>query len=247
MRYSMFPELKKVAQQSASKKIQTVMQKNLPPDTPLAVVKSITGKSVRYAAVTETYGHGDVSGPQGAARTNHSIGNTGDVYIRKMHPQHGLVALRARSGYTNVKGKDVLPTLNAIGYENRDAVTRRFVNCLFVINIPEFLPHGTLRPIIHTVTASMILFHKDVIHDCEVDNVVTQHMIKCAREAMITDTRAQNGRVEDILCLWSDDVKEHLHKNIFDDMKVVPEMNSIATGINSLLTMTSKLVAADAQ
>ena len=30
-------------------------------------------------------------------------------------------------------------------------------------------------------------------------------------------------------------------------MKVVPEMNSIATGINSLLTMTSKLVAADAQ
>ena len=42
-------------------------------------------------------------------------------------------------------------------------------------------------------------------------------------------------------------MKEHLHKNIFDDMKVVPEMNSIATGISSLLTMTSKLVAADAQ
>ena len=34
MQYSMFPELKKVAQRSASKKIQTVMQKNLPPDTP---------------------------------------------------------------------------------------------------------------------------------------------------------------------------------------------------------------------
>ena len=120
---------------------------------------------------------------------------------------------------------------------------------LFVINIPEFLPQGTLRPIIYTVTASMILlFHKDVIHDCEIDNVVTQYMIKCAREAMITDTRAQNGQVEDIiLCLWLDDVKEHLHKNTFDDMKVVPEVNSITTGINSLLTMTSKLVAADAQ
>ena len=36
MQYSMFPELKKVAQRSASKKIQTVMQKNLPPDTPIA-------------------------------------------------------------------------------------------------------------------------------------------------------------------------------------------------------------------
>ena len=94
----------------------------------------------------------------------------------------------------------------------------------------------------------ILLFHKDVIHDCEIDNVVTQYMIKCAREAMITDTRAQNGQVEDIiLCLWSDDVKEHLHKNTFDDMKVVPEVNSITTGINSLLTMTSKLVAADAQ
>ena len=99
------------------------MQNNLPPDTPpltLVVVKSITGKSVRYAAVTETYGHGDISGPQGPARTNHSIGHTGNIlYIQKKHPQHGLVlvALQARSGYTNVKGKDVLPTLNAIGFK----------------------------------------------------------------------------------------------------------------------------------
>ena len=44
---------------------------------------------------------------KGVACTNHSIGNTGDVYIQKIHPQHGLVALPARSlGYTNVKGTE---------------------------------------------------------------------------------------------------------------------------------------------
>ena len=47
------------------------------------MVMSITGNSACYAAVTETYGHGDISGSQGPARTNHSVGNTGNIYIWK--------------------------------------------------------------------------------------------------------------------------------------------------------------------
>ena len=45
------------------------------------MVMSITGNSACYADVTETYGHGDISGSQGPARTNHSVGNTGNIYI----------------------------------------------------------------------------------------------------------------------------------------------------------------------
>ena len=41
--------------------------------------------------------------------------------------------------------------------------------------------------------------------------------------------------------------REDLDKRIFDNMKVLPEMHSIATGMNSLLTMTSNLMATDAQ
>lgn len=245
--YGMFPQLLKVQPRGASKKVQTAMRNNLPTGTPEHIAKLITGKSVRYAAVTETYAHGDVSGPQGAARTGHSIGNTGDVYKRKMNPHNGICALRARSGYNNVKGKDVLPRLQAIsGVDNRAAVAK-FVDALFVINLPEFLPHGNLRPVIHTVTASMLLFHENVIRDCEIDNVVTQHMIKSAGQALITDTRLPGGSPSDILCRWSKDIREDLDKRIFDNMKVLPEMHSIATGMNSLLTMTSNLMATDAQ
>ena len=68
------------------------------------------------------------------------------------------------------------------------------------------------------------------MRDCEVDNVVTQHMLKAARDAKITDSRLQYGREDEVLCLWCDDVKDHLQTRIMGSMEVKPELNSIATG-----------------
>ena len=137
--YSLFPLLGMILSRSTPKKVQTAIQNALPDDTPAAVKKMYSGKSIKYAGITDLYGHPEITGAQAAQRHCHSIGNTGgDVYRRKKSPHNGIAALRARSGYENIKADDHLPDLIAIGKEN-EASLARFIDNLFVINIEAFL------------------------------------------------------------------------------------------------------------
>jgi len=239
----LFPALYRVQQRSAPKKVANAIKGGCPQGTPKSIIDGISGKSTKCGGLTETYNHGDVSNPQARAVAGHSITQgAGDSYIDKNNPLNGIHAMRARSGYYNLKGKDHLPSLSAIGTTNFPQATK-FIKELYVVSIQLFDVGERLYPLLTTTTASLILHHPTVTEELGYGNVISQYLIKAARKARLVDTRYNNIPYEQVLYKWSILIREELENRITEGMKAKPDVVSLTEGVNTLITMHSKTTA----
>ena len=175
----LFPSAYKVMQQSFSKKFNMALQSNLPIGTPQEIKKLFSGTSVKQGALTETYSDNNVSIPQACARSRHALGNSGDCYRDTNYPLNGIHATRSRSGYCDVNGQDILPSVKCLGDHNQDMITK-YIEALHIVLIPEFFVGGSLYPLLKTTTASLILYHPDVTNECSRNNAISKHMVDTA-------------------------------------------------------------------
>ena len=237
-----FPDLYKIKKESVPKKITAAIRNNLPDNTPTHVIELFSGRSIRQGSITEAFLNPDVSLAQGCARSGHSTGTTVDSYIDNTNVLFGIQAARALSGYKTVNDRDVLPRLDALGFQNHQSV-HCYIQNLFEVSLEDFLQGNRLFPVLMTVTATLILHFPSILNQFGRSNAIVSCMIKAAVKAEIVDARATNCPFEDVLELWSNDIRDDLQLRICDGMKVVPELHSIAEGMNLVLLNQSKLLA----
>ena len=150
--------------------------------------------------------------------------------------------MRARSGYSNLKGKDHLPSLKAIGETNLPQVTK-FIKELYVVSISLFNVGEPLYPLLTTTTASLILHHPTVTKELGHGNVIPQYLIKAAQKAKLVDTRYHDIPYKQVLDKWSKLIKDELENRTTNGMKAAPTVASLTEGVNTLITMQAETKA----
>ena len=167
------------------------------------------GTSIKQGALTETYGYNNVSIPQACARFGHALGNSGDCYCDTNNPLNGIHAARSRSGYIDINGEDVLPSVKCLGDHNQFMVTK-YIEALHIVSISEFLVGGSLYPLLKTTTACLILYHPDVTLECGRNNAISKYMVDKATSIELKDFQHQNLHPDQVLNLWSKLIKEDI-------------------------------------
>ena len=138
--------------------------------------------------------------------------------------------MQARSGYSNLKGKDHLPSLKAINETNFLQATK-FIKELYVVLISLFNIGQPLYSLLTTTTASLILHHPIVTKRLGHGNVISQYLIKAARKAKLVDTCYHNIPYEQLLYKWSKLIKDELENCTTNGMKASPTVASLTEGV----------------
>ena len=155
------------------------------------------------------------------------------------NPLNGIHAARSWSGYIDINGEDVLPSVKCLGDHNQFMVTK-YIEALHIVSISEFLVGGSLYPLLKTTTACLILYHPDVTLECGRNNAISKYMVDKATSIGLKDFQHQNLHPDQVLNLWSKLIKEDIESRVLKGMQVTPNVGSMARGINNILDMVSK-------
>jgi hypothetical protein len=82
-----------------------------------------------------------------------------------MNPKLGMTAANALAGYKNAQKMVYPPSLESLAGLVDGNGLDRLMEKLYLISVPQFLPHGELRMFLQTATAKLIMEHPSMIAD----------------------------------------------------------------------------------
>ena len=137
----------------------------------------------RKGGVTKIAINGKVTVFEECQLTGHSTGTGVDYYYDKTNPANGLRAMKARVGYHDIDSPFVVPSLDVLGKECKKNIDRFMSKLYKDICVPQFLPGGELRPVLHIATTSLILYHNEVTRDVGQSNFISSTYSCCNRKS----------------------------------------------------------------
>ncbi len=123
-----------------------------------------SAKSLRKGMITEIAMYSFITLFMVCAHSGHSTGTSFESYMDPMNPLCSLPAANALHGNT-LNMKPVMPKMDAIGTANREQ-GEKFMEALFVIDVPDFQPGMRLNIILETCFASMICHLPEIVRLC---------------------------------------------------------------------------------
>jgi hypothetical protein len=196
-----FPALNSYRDESVTKKMTAVIQKNLHKDYPPNIKQSFTAKSLRQGSIGELTLYSDITVFQACTRTGHSANTSIHSYTDTTHPAKAIPAANVLAGQSNIHTHIVLPKLNAIGLLNAAQVDK-LVDKLFSVNVPVFDKCDHLRVVLRTRAASLIMHHRQLTRK-NPSNTISSHLNEAARGARIVDPRFLDLLPDLVLDKWS--------------------------------------------
>jgi hypothetical protein len=163
--------------------------------------KSLSSKSLRKGAVTLMAAQKDINFHESVERSGHATGANIDAY-RTSVPTLNLPGGRALSGWDDCHQMTFPPRLECLGTHAMGHIDR-MIGLLYVIDVPELKENGKLRPFLRTCTASLIMYHQDVLKEFGPQNAVVELVLEAAQKADIVECETGAKRSADVLKNWS--------------------------------------------
>jgi len=149
-----------------------------------------------------------------------------------LHPQMNEFLLNAIGGwaeksnsktYKRITPKSLYPGMNALGFWDNIMTPKKaprleclgahvqdqleaFMEKLYVVDVELYKPGNRLRPMLRACTASLIMYHPDVLRDFGRSNLIAEKVTDAAAEAEIADD--QHTDPEAVLKHWSQKIRE---------------------------------------
>ena len=228
----LFPLLHKMADNSVASKILNTIRDLLPEDMKKELKQSFSGKSLRQSSITELLIDPDLSYSDVLGRSGHESGTTIDTYQDKMNIATGIrggkkLAHWSADADVKVPKLDGLPT---------DSVYK-MMDKLFTISVPmkRFAQGGELHMVLRTCTASLIMYHNDILSDSltgGTSNAMVSKLSRAANDAKISDERYPGANADFVLAKWSDEIKTRMESDNPDIIKVTSDGAQTAAAVN---------------
>lgn len=199
LRKFVFTFLHSIADASVASKITTILRRFTHPD----MRANTSSKSIRYGMTVILQMLLDISDDELNARGGWATSSNSEHY-KSTTPALSTPAMNGLNDFLNTKGAKYAPQLECLG-SHVQIVLDVFMSKLYVIDVPFFLPGGRLRPFLRACTASLLMYHWDVVKDLGYRNSVVEAVFDAAQAAKITD--GELTKVEDVLHHWSTKIK----------------------------------------
>lgn len=240
-----FPTLHNKRKEAVARDMTATIRKNLPDAIPKELVNCFSSRSLRKGASTILAAHPNVFPDERIARggwTNSSNKNA-DTYVDSTFvlSMPGGMAL---AGFRHCH-REVFPPRTAwLGLEA--GVIEALIEEMYLIDVPEFLGGGKLRPLLDVCTASLIMYHSDFIRVFGAAHPLPAKMIQSAVRAKIRDPSCPDGTsASQILLSWSEQLRSrydelNMERPIPSDT-LEEQLNGQTLEINRLKTRISHL------
>ena len=237
----LFPLLHKMADNSVASKILNTIRDLLPEDMKKELKQLFSGKSLRQSSITELLIDPDLSYSDVLGRSGHESGTTIDTYQDKMNIATGIrggkkLAHWSADADVKVPKLDGLPT---------DSVYK-MMDKLFTISVPmkRFAQGGELHMVLRTCTASLIMYHNDILSDSltgGTSNAMVSKLSRAANDAKISDERYPGANADFVLAKWSDEIKTRMESDNPDIIKVTSDGAQTAAAVNQQSNMLQNI------
>ena len=170
--------------------------------------KKYSTKSLRGGGITQAANHPQTGFFEVTAASGHSTQTNLDSYLDRKNPLRTIPAVMALQGEPDIHAKVVVPLLDALfaGLAVADKAVvitgvERLLQCMFTINVPDYMAGGKNRVIVEISAASM-LFHHPEISKIQ-GNLVSSTLLNATRTANIQDPRYPHETPAGILSIYS--------------------------------------------
>lgn len=228
-----------MAPANVSRFITRAIRSNLPEEVPKKERESVSAVSLRIASITEM-GAGGVGFYPSHARSGHAIPSNQAKYVDAEDVVTSLPAAKCLAGWTDYNADVHFPDIYATGASS--ATIEKLISYLAVINVPEFLPTGRLRPFLEACIASLLMWDSEVVSDNGVNNNLSLTLRQAFRRANIVDERA--GSADATLTLWGDLIMAKFRADNPDFRVLTDESNGaeFVKSVNAMAKMVTTMV-----
>lgn len=226
-----FPDLHALNDSSVARKITGIIRDNIPAGCPDNIKKSYSAKSLCRGAITQLATHPGCSTMDVCGRSGHSTGTNLDSYLDQSYIVRGLRGAKVLNEYINIEAETAVPRLEALGSSALETMNH-FISLLYINNIPQLQPMGTIHIVLRTCTASLIMHHQLVTTELGPHNAVSTKLRNTAREARLFDARYPNVGPDQILDIWSSIISDDYKARNPEVAKASPNAISMSTVIN---------------
>ena len=194
-----FPHLHGIQNSSVAGKLTSIMRSYLPP----AVKDSISSRSIRRGATTFLSMHPSITEAELNARGCWASETNSKAY-RETTPILSIPGQNALANWMDIRTIKYPPRLECLGSHTHDNL-EKFMDRLYVVDVPAFGPGGTLRPFLRACTAAIIMYHFQVVKDYGPSHPLVERVVRVAEEIDLCD-----GALSDpskVLRHWASKIK----------------------------------------
>jgi hypothetical protein len=201
-----FPDLRGVTTDTVASRMTTLIRAHSAPE----LRQRNQSRSIRVGSNTTLASHPDVLPEEQRNAGGFKSGYNTDLYTR-MNPKLGMTAANALAGYKNARKMVYPPSLDSLAGLVDGNGLDRLMEKLYLISVPQFLPHGALRTFLQTATAKLIMEHPSMIADLGRDNKMVKKLVESMTKAKLAATP---GEAAQRLDHWSNVIrKDYRTKN----------------------------------
>ena len=207
-----FPCLHGIVNASVAAKLTKIMRDHVSPETK----KHVSSRSIRKGAATFLSMNPAVTEAELNARGGWASETNSKAY-KETTPFLTIAGQNALALWNDVRTPKYAPQLKCLGDHVQPKV-EEFIGKLYsTVDVPAFGPTGALRPFLRACTASLIMYHFDVVKDFGHHNLVVEKITRAAADAELRDG-ALTDPIE-VLRHWSCRIRENfnsINPDLFD-------------------------------
>jgi hypothetical protein len=175
-----FPDLHLIANSSVAAKLTSILKSMVPPD----MRSNVSSRSTRKGATTFLSMHAGVTESELNARGGWSDTTNSKSY-RQLTPALTVPGDAALNQWQDTRTPKAAPYLRAIAKSFHPLIDNLLAR-LYVISksLPEFQKGGHLRPFLEACTASLIMYHFDLVDDHGAHHAVAQRLLEAVAEVL---------------------------------------------------------------
>lgn len=207
-----FPYLHGFVNAGVAAKLTKIMRDHVSPKTQ----KKVSSRSIRKGATTFLSMHPSVTEPELNARGGWASETNSRAY-RETTPALTIASQNALALWNDVRTPKYAPRLECLG-DHAQPKVEEFIGKLYaMVDVPAFGLTGELRPFLRACTASLIMYHFDVVKDYGHHNLVVEKITRAATQAELRDG-ALTDPIE-VLRHWSRTIRANfnsINPDLFD-------------------------------
>jgi len=200
-----FPDLWQISNDAVASRMTTLIRSHSAPE----LKKHNQSRSIRVGSNTSLANHRDVRPEDQRNAGGFKSGFNTDLYSR-MNPKLGMTAANALARHPNALKKVYPPTLDSlvgrVDAEGLDCLMSK----LYLISVPFFQERGSLRPLLRTCTAKLIMEHPTMRKDFGRSNEMVRKLVDSMTKAKLAVGPVEASQKLDE---WSSVIRENYITN----------------------------------